>query len=291
MPTITRTRPTTTDALVAATGTMPHPTLTLADVLPDLIVPFPTSQVEVKPGATSKEKTRALALVYLKVQAIEQRLDDLVGPEHWSNQLTAWGDSGVIAALTILGVTKYACGEGEAGDANCKTSAEAQAFKRAFTRFGCRYTYTRFPRNGWFDYDAARKTFVNPFAALIDLYRAAGLDDYIAEETEMLARETARRLARTSEPAAERGDARPSAPARAHRAEPPAQIARIHPVIRASGVDASRSGPAQLATGSSTRPISPRQLAVLTEHDQLANAQRQFGVDRLEDLTFDQARR
>src|SRR5262245_23469275 len=62
------------------------PALTLADILPDLIAPFPTTRVEIKPGATTADKSRALALVYLKVQPIEQRLDDLVGPEHWSNQ-------------------------------------------------------------------------------------------------------------------------------------------------------------------------------------------------------------
>src|SRR5262245_57184269 len=112
MPTTTRAKSATPAPLTAAALT-PPPALTLADMLPDLVVPFLTNQVEVKPGATNKEKTRALALVYLKVQAIEQRLDDLVGPENWSNQLAAWGDNGVIAALTILSITKYASGESE----------------------------------------------------------------------------------------------------------------------------------------------------------------------------------
>jgi hypothetical protein len=256
--------------------------LTLADVLHDLVVPFPTNQVEVKPGATNKEKTRALALVYLKVQAIEQRLDDLVGPEHWSNQLVAWSENGVIAALTILGVTKYACGEGEVGDANCKTSAEAQAFKRAFTRFGCRYAYTHFPKNAWFDYAAERKSFANPYAVLIDLYEAAGLHDYVAEETETLARETARRLARSSERAVDHADARPTAPSGAGRAD------RIRAAVRASAADTSHRDFPHPATGAA-RLISARQLEVLAERDQLANAHAQFGVERLEDLTFDQA--
>jgi hypothetical protein len=257
-------------------------------VLPDLVVPFPTNQVEVKPGATNKEKTRALALVYLKVQAIEQRLDDLVGPEHWSNQLVAWGDNGVIAALTILGITKYASGEGEVGDANCKTSAEAQAFKRAFTRFGCRYAYTGFPKNAWFDYAAERKTFANPYAVLIDLYRAAGLHDYIAEETEELARETARRFARSSERAVDHADTRPTASSGAGRAAV-AHTDRVRAAVRASAADASHRDSSRPATGGAARPISARQLEVLVEREQLANAHEQFGVERLEDLTFEQA--
>jgi hypothetical protein len=285
MPT-TATKPKTTAPLTAPALT-PRSALTLADVLPDLVVPFPTNQVEVKPGATNKEKTRALALVYLKVQAIEQRLDDLVGPEHWSNQLVAWGDNGVIAALTILGITKYASGEGEVGDANCKTSAEAQAFKRAFTRFGCRYAYTGFPKNAWFDYAAERKSFANPYAVLIDLYRAAGLHDYVAEETEELARETARRLARRSERAADHDEARPIASSGAGRADV-AHADRIRAAVRASGADAAHRGSPRLATGAA-RPISARQLDVLAERDQLANAHEQFGVERLEDLNFEQA--
>jgi hypothetical protein len=118
---------------------------------------------------------------------------------------------------------------------------------------------------------------------LIDLYEAAGLHDYVAEETETLARETARRLARSSERAVDHADARPTAPSRAGRAD------RIRVAVRASAADASHRDSPRPATGGAARSISARQLEVLTERDQLANAHAQFGVERLEDLTFDQA--
>lgn len=177
----------------------PRPAPTFADILPDLIAPFPTNQVYVKPGATNKEKDHGLALIYLDRQAIEQRLDDLVGSENWDIDLLPWGDNGIICTLTIMGVIRRSSGESEIGDPNCKTSAEAQAFKRTFCKFGCRYTYTHFPKSAWFAYDSERKTFVNPYAVIIDLYQAAGLEDYIAEETVLLARETARKRTRHGE--------------------------------------------------------------------------------------------
>jgi hypothetical protein len=60
----------------------------------------------------------------------------VAGPAGWSIQLIPWGPARVIARLTILGVSKDASGEGDPGDPNCGTIAEAQAKKRACAEFG-----------------------------------------------------------------------------------------------------------------------------------------------------------
>ncbi len=70
----------------------------------------------------------------------EERLDEVVGPEHWSVEFAPWGDNNLICRLTIGGVTKCSTGEAEgalwAKGKNAGTVAEAQSFKRACTKFG-----------------------------------------------------------------------------------------------------------------------------------------------------------
>jgi hypothetical protein len=116
---------------------------TLTDHIADLARPFPIEHVQVRPGAVTTDGTAAIALPYVDWRLYAERLDQLVGPAHWSIQLIPWGPTRVIARLTILGVTKDASGEGDPNDVNCGTIAEAQAKKRACAEFGLgRYFYT-----------------------------------------------------------------------------------------------------------------------------------------------------
>lgn len=147
---------------------------TLADILDLLCRPFHLQHIELKPGATTQDKTRALALPYVDSRIYQKRLDYLAGVEGWRAQFESWGDTRLICRLTILGVTKEATGEGDANDANCGTIAEAQAFKRACSAFGCgRYLY-ELPQK-WFDYDSKRRAFVDPQGAAWEIYRLGGL--------------------------------------------------------------------------------------------------------------------
>jgi hypothetical protein len=57
--------------------------------------------------------------------------------------------------------------------------------------------------------------------------------------------------------------------------------------VRARTAAAATPTPAAPAAGA--RIITPRQLALLSDRGQLPNATAQFGVSRLEDLTFQQA--
>lgn len=53
--------------------------------LRDLAAYFPASDIEWRPGATTKKKDKALALAYITNRAIMQRLDEVCGPERWQN--------------------------------------------------------------------------------------------------------------------------------------------------------------------------------------------------------------
>lgn len=126
------------------------------DLLERLSEPFEDHEVKYRAGATSRDKTKAIALAYADPRAYEDRLNALV-PGEWQVEFTPWGERRIICHLTILGVTRSSTGE--SGDSNpdiAGTSAEAQAFKRACTKFGLgRYLYA-LPTQ-WVDYDANTK--------------------------------------------------------------------------------------------------------------------------------------
>jgi hypothetical protein len=154
--------------------TAPAAPLTLADILDPLCRPFSVKLIEVKPGATTKDKKRALALAYVDMRAYMARLDRLAGVEGWRMHYVPWGDRRLICRLTILGVTKESTGEGEPNDPNAGTSAEAQAFKRACAAFGFgRYLYAL--PSIWCDYDEQTKSIIDPAGVARRIYQVAGL--------------------------------------------------------------------------------------------------------------------
>jgi hypothetical protein len=147
---------------------------------PDLIAalsrPFPVSEVDIKPGAVRQDETAALALAYADWRAYAERLDAVVGPAGWSIQLIPWGNTRVIARLTLFGVTKDASGEGDPDDPHAGTIAEAQAKKRACADFGLgRYLY-HLPRI-WGEGQGDRKNFRfhDPRRIVERMYAEAGL--------------------------------------------------------------------------------------------------------------------
>ncbi|HEX9370316.1 MAG TPA: hypothetical protein VF897_04895 [Roseiflexaceae bacterium] len=262
---------------------------TLADVIDQLTAPFPSNVIELKRGTTTRNKTRALALAYIDPRAIEDRLDAVVGVEHWICQFEPWGDTGIIARLTILGTTKESTGESDPSDPNCKTSAEAQAFKRAFAKFGFRHLY-RLPKL-WADYDEPTKGFVNPAAVIIQLYHAVGWDDYIAKETKLEARETARKTgAGDSRNDGTRTNATHATGATSRLPDSDIGV-RVQRARQALASAETRTGVASSArsNGSGAKPATERQLAVLRNRQQELVARERFGVPQLENLTSNQA--
>lgn len=114
------------------------------EVMEKLKTPFHPSAISWKPGALTKDKTKAGAMAFVNVRMYMDVLDQVV-PGEWSNVYRAWGDNKITCELTILGVTRSSTGEFDPDDAKAVaegTSAEAQAFKRACAMFGLgRYLY------------------------------------------------------------------------------------------------------------------------------------------------------
>lgn len=129
-----------------------------------LATPFHSYYVGWKAQATSKDKTRALAVAYIDARTVMDRLDQVVGPGNWSDtyRLISAGDGefAIECTLALFGVCKSDVGiaeeEDDGSSASISKSAYSDALKRAAVKWGIgRYLY-RIPKQ-WVGYDAARK--------------------------------------------------------------------------------------------------------------------------------------
>jgi hypothetical protein len=132
------------------------------ELLTRLAEPFPVEVISWRAGSISRDKKRAQALPYAEPRVYEDRLNALC-PGLWSVAFKPWSER-IICELTIGaigpgGTLLYAtrASTGESGDGFAPgTAAEAQAFKRACSKFGLgRYLYD--VPIVWVDYDDANR--------------------------------------------------------------------------------------------------------------------------------------
>ncbi|MEW8193666.1 MAG: Rad52/Rad22 family DNA repair protein [Candidatus Thiodiazotropha sp.] len=122
--------------------------------------PFPKERVHFRAGATNAKRnngkaTKAIALAYIDARDVMDRLDEVVGNEHWQDSYSETSRGRVICTLKInfpgIGWIAKSDGAGDTGTEGEK-GAISDAFKRAAVKFGIgRYLYS-FP-NEWYDYD------------------------------------------------------------------------------------------------------------------------------------------
>lgn len=126
---------------------------------------FEPNEVRFKPQAV--KGNRALAVAYVDVRTVQERLDEAVGPENWQDEYQPLPDGSVLCHLRIrVGgewVTKSDVGSpSEQPDAGDRLKAAvSDALKRTAIKWGIgRYLY-RIPQV-WWDYDPQRKQFATP---------------------------------------------------------------------------------------------------------------------------------
>ncbi len=111
-----------------------------SELIKRLSEPFPEPLIYWRVGSVSRDKKRAQALPYADPRVYEDRLNGLC-PGDWSVSFRPWGESRIICDLTVHGVTRASTGE-ENDSFAPGMAAEAQAFKRACSKFGLgRYLY------------------------------------------------------------------------------------------------------------------------------------------------------
>ena len=77
----------------------------------ELAWPFAPEDLEWRIQVTSKDKTSGLAIPYVTNRAIQDRLDEVVGPENWYNDYKPWHGNGKKDAQ-ICGISIYFEGKG-----------------------------------------------------------------------------------------------------------------------------------------------------------------------------------
>lgn len=130
-----------------------------------LAEPFEPREVKFKPQ--SVKNNRCLAMAYIDARLIQDRLDDVLGVENWTDNYTILNDGSVMCRLRLkLGdrwITKTDVGSpSEQPDGGDRLKAAfSDALKRAAVKFGIgRYLY-RLPAQ-WVDYDGVKKQIVSP---------------------------------------------------------------------------------------------------------------------------------
>lgn len=111
-----------------------------ATLAANLREPFAPEDIDFRPGARNKEKTRALALAYVTSRAVMDRLDRLVGAQNWAYTYEPLhvSNDGVLklakAVLTIYGVRKEDIGDASATEPSKGTVSDG--LKRVAVQWG-----------------------------------------------------------------------------------------------------------------------------------------------------------
>src|SRR3954469_2455903 len=130
----------------------------------ELSSPFDPRDIKFKPQMV--KNNRALAIAYVDVRLIQDRLDEVLGAENWQDEYDILPDGSVTCRLRVnLGgqwITKMDVGSpSEQPDGGDRLKAAfSDALKRAAVKFGIgRYLYRQ--PSQWVDYDPARRHFRN----------------------------------------------------------------------------------------------------------------------------------
>jgi len=160
--------------------------------LKKLLEPFPLDAIEWKPGATTRDKDKALALAYADSRLYFERLNQTFGM-NWSDEydVIVAGDR-VIIKCTLYIENSSRCDVGEEAlysgqdndiNKNAITTASAQAFKRACTKFGLGAFLYSVPQE-WAEYDKQKRRFTDRGFAYLQgaLAHHLGLGDKPAKD-------------------------------------------------------------------------------------------------------------
>lgn len=72
-----------------------------ASDLSRLALPFHPSDIEWKPGATTRDKSKGLAMAYVDSRAVQQRFDEVCGPADWRNEFREGPGGGVLCGISV----------------------------------------------------------------------------------------------------------------------------------------------------------------------------------------------
>lgn len=72
-----------------------------SEIMEKLQQPFSPDDIEWRVGSTTQDKSKGLALAYVTNRAIQNRLDEVVGPFGWQNQFKEWKGNSQICGISV----------------------------------------------------------------------------------------------------------------------------------------------------------------------------------------------
>lgn len=130
----------------------------MMDVWKLLAEPFNPATIKWRVGATSKDKSKGIALAYVDARIVMVRMDDVVGPDNWQDEYFETASGRIMCRLSIRINGEWITKTDGAGDTGTEgeKGAISDAFKRAAVKFGIgRYLYAL--PNTWVALDQYRK--------------------------------------------------------------------------------------------------------------------------------------
>jgi hypothetical protein len=131
----------------------------VSDIFERLRAPFPPDRVSWRIGSTTADKSRGMALAYIDSRDVQDRLDEVVGPQNWQNRFPHVGEK-TVCEIGILFDGSWIWKSDGAGntDVEAEKGALSDSFKRAAVKFGIgRYFYDL--ESPWVDIEPAGKSF------------------------------------------------------------------------------------------------------------------------------------
>jgi hypothetical protein len=116
----------------------------LKEMFEKLAAPFPAEDIEWRAAVTNAEKNSGLALAYLTARAVMDRLDEVVGPENWTDSYHPGPDGGVVCILSLKINGEWISKEDGAENTDFEEvkGGLSSALKRAGVKWGIgRYLY------------------------------------------------------------------------------------------------------------------------------------------------------
>lgn len=155
----------------------------MCEILDSLARPFEAKKISWRVGATSKDKTKAIALAYIDARDVMKRLDDIFGL-NWQCRYSH-ADAKTICEISVLIDGHWITRANGAGDSDIEAEkgAISDAFKRAAVLFGVgRYLYNL--PNEWVEIDEYKK--IKKAPALPSWATPEGFDAIMAKRKELL---------------------------------------------------------------------------------------------------------
>lgn len=129
-------------------------------IMEALQAPFDPADIEWRVGSTTGDKTKGLALAYVTNRAIQNRLDDVVGPFGWQNEFREWKEQSQLCGISIKFEGEWITKWDGADDSNQEATKGglSDSMKRAAYQWGIgRYLY-KLPQQ-WVEIEPRGKSF------------------------------------------------------------------------------------------------------------------------------------